>query len=138
MKKFKRLRLPVFKMEAAGLSSYKITYSLDSGVSVRAIALPDSVLDATLNSTVMNLSPSKEISCIVEDEHQNKLRFTYIKSGSSERGFMGYLREILNENQWLISKNMSVIESIQVDSSESILINLGLDVNPVVDDLYRF
>lgn len=130
MRKFKRLGLPVFRIEESDLSSYKITFC-GSGVGVDSVVLPDSYFDSCLSKEVS----APDVRCTVEDEHQNTIRFRYANPAPGKNGFMKYLREILDENQYVIPKNMSVVESVCIDSTGGIMINLSLDINPLLSNI---
>jgi hypothetical protein len=131
MTKFKRLKLPVFRIEESDLSSYKITFCNSAGVGIDSVVLPDSYFDACLAKAIC----IGEVRCTVEDEHQNTIRFRYTNSAPGKNGFMKYLREILDENQYVIPKNMSVVDSVGVDSAGGIIISLALDINPLINDI---
>lgn len=126
MSKFKRVRLPVFKLCGDCFESYSISYSSTRGVSVVKSLYSDSDVEAAVAGAFKN----NLTTCIVEDEHDNRIRFMYQTTDGS-RGFVGYLREVLNENQFVIPKNMSLVESVLVDDVGEIMIKLSLDINPV-------
>lgn len=124
MQKLRKLRLPVFKFDEDHLTSYRITYCVSSGICVEGEVVPGDRVDNMILSSVA----SDKIACIVEDEHQNKIKFKFERS-KCNRGFVAYLREILEEHQYVIPKNMCVVECIRGGGDE-IHIQLGLDINP--------
>lgn len=124
MSKLRKLRLPIFKFDEDDLMSYKITYCVSSGICVEGELVPGCLIDDVILSSVV----SDNLNCIVEDEHQNKIKFKYEKS-KCRRGFVAYLRGILDEHQYVIPKNMCVVECVR-GGGDQIYVQLGLDINP--------